>query len=84
MEKEAYIKTIPPEKSDGKLKELYETMKVGVGFYPKVFQVQSLRPDLAELSAMYIKRLMLENHGFSRATKELIACYVSKINSCAY
>jgi len=79
-----YIKSIPPEEAEGPVKEFYDAMKKGVGFYPKVFQVQSLRPDLAELSAMYIQRLMIEDHEFSRSTKELIACYVSKINSCEY
>jgi alkylhydroperoxidase family enzyme len=51
---------------------------------PKVFVAQSIRPDLLELIANYVNRLMIETHALPRTTKELIAAYVSKLNDCAY
>jgi len=44
---------------------------------------ESIRPDLLELIVTYVKNLIIEDHGLNRATKELIAAYVSKINACA-
>jgi hypothetical protein len=32
----------------------------------------------------FIGTLMMTEHGLSKTTKELIAAYVSKINSCEY
>jgi alkylhydroperoxidase family enzyme len=51
---------------------------------PKVFVAQSIHPDLLESIVQYVNRLMIETHALPRSTKELIAAYVSKINSCAY
>ncbi len=58
------------------LQEVFQTV-------PKIFVAQSIRPDLLELLVSYVKNLMIEDHGLSRAAKELIAAYVSKINACA-
>lgn len=51
---------------------------------PAVFQSMSLGPDLLQPLSVFVKRLMSEEHALPRATKELLAAYVSKLNACAY
>ncbi len=80
----SYLEMVSPEKATGNLKNTYDTLQKMFGTIPKVFIAQSLRPDLLEPVVLYVKRLMIEPHGLNRRTKELIAAYVSKLNSCAY
>lgn len=75
---------INPDDATGNLKATYDTLQEMFQMVPKLFVSQSIRPDLLEPIVLYIKRLMVETHGLSRSTKELIAAYVSKINVCAY
>ena len=79
-----YLKTVDAESADGKLKETYDTLQEMFMMVSKVFVAQSIRPDLLEPIVTYVKRLMVEDHGLSRQTKELIAAYVSKLNACEY
>jgi alkylhydroperoxidase family enzyme len=79
-----YLTTIKPENAEGQLKRTYDMLQEMFQTVPKIFVAQSIRPDLLELIATYVKNLMIEDHGLSRAVKELIAAYVSKINACAY
>ena len=79
-----YIKTVDPANAAGQLKNTYDKLQEMFQMVPKVFVAQSLRPDLLEPLVTYVNRLMVETHGLSRSTKELIAAYVSKLNSCAY
>ena len=79
-----YIKTVEPQEAQGPLKELYNVHQKSFGTVPNVIKAQSLRPDLAEPLFLFFQRLMLEENRLSRTNKELIAAYVSKINSCAY
>jgi alkylhydroperoxidase family enzyme len=78
------IKTVDPEKADGILARTYTLLQEMFQTVPKVFVAQSIRPDLLEPMALYVKRLMIEEHALPRRTKELIAAYVSKLNTCAY
>jgi len=79
-----YLKTTGPDSADGQLKKTYETITTMFQMVPKVFVAQSIRPDMLEPLVIYASRLMIEEHALSRATKELIAAYVSRLNSCAY
>lgn len=80
-----YLRVVPPEEATGSLKETYDTLQeMFGGMIPKVFVSQSIRPDLLGHLTQYVKSMLIEDHGLSRKTKELIAAYVSKINSCAY
>jgi alkylhydroperoxidase family enzyme len=79
-----FVKTTAPEDAEGSLKEVYERLQAGFGMVPKVFVAQSIRPDLLEAIVNYVNGLMLETRALTRSTKELIAAYVSKLNSCAY
>lgn len=80
----SYIKTVEPKEARGPLKEIYEKLQKEFGSVPNIIRVQSLRPDLLEPIMLFFNRLMMEDHGLSRTTKELIAAHVSRINSCDY
>ena len=79
-----YLNTVDPEKAEGQLKRTYDILQEMFQTVPKVFVAQSIRPDLLEHLVAYVNKLMIETHGLSRTTKELIAAYVSKLNVCAY
>lgn len=79
-----FLPTVEPEKADGQLKSAYDTLTNMFQMVPKVFVAQSIRPDLLELMVNYVHKLMIETHGLSRRTKELIASHVSRINFCDY
>ena len=78
------LKTVNPENAQGQLKHTYNKLLDMFQTVPKVFVAQSIRPDLLELIATYVKNLMIEDHGLTRTAKELIAAYVSKLNACVY
>ena len=79
-----YIKTIDQEDASGQLKDIYDNLSGSIGQIPNIIKVQSLRPDLIEPLLGFLGALMMAQHGLSKTTKELIAAYVSKINSCEY
>jgi len=79
-----YLKTVEPENARDQLKSTYAMLESMFLTVPKVFVAQSMRPDLLEPMATYVNRLMIEEHALPRSTKELIAAYVSSLNSCAY
>ena len=79
-----HIKTLTPEE-DSRVAQLNQTMEeMFGGMVPKVFTAMNLRTDLLETILQYTRQLMIEDHGHSRFTKEVLAAYVSKLNSCAY
>ncbi len=80
----SFIATIAPDQAKGELSNVYGQIHEAFGMVPAIFQSMSLRPDLLQPLSLFVKRLMLEEHALSRATKELLAAYVSKLNACAY
>ena len=80
----ANVKTLTPE-DDPQVDQINQEMKeLFNGMVPQVFTAMNLRVDLLQIIVQYVKKLMVEDHGLDRFTKELLAAYVSKINSCAY
>ncbi len=79
-----HVKTLRPE-DDPRVDQTNQEMKgMFGGMVPKVFTAMNLRIDLLQSILKYVKQLMIEDHGLSRLTKELLAAYVSKLNTCAY
>lgn len=79
-----HVKTLAPE-DDSKVAKINKEMEeMFGGMVPKVFTAMNLRIDLLKTILQYVKQLMIEDHGNSRFTKELLAAYVSKLNRCAY
>jgi len=79
-----FIGTIPVNEADRELGQAYDTLQQAFGMVPGIFQSMSLRPDLLQPLTLFVKRLMVEDHALRRSTKELLAAYVSQLNSCAY
>lgn len=79
-----FIKTCEPEKATGQLKDSYAMLMTMFQTVPKVFIAQSIRPDLLEPLVTFVNRLLIEDHGLPRSTKELVAAYASKLNGCEY
>jgi hypothetical protein len=78
------VRTREVSESRDSLPNTYRLLHEMFGMVPKVFSSMTLRLDLLEPIVLYVKRLMIEDHGLSRVTKELLASYVSKLNACAY
>lgn len=78
------IRTVPPEEATGALAEAYEEIKeFGMPAVPTVFQLSSIRPDLADLFARLYRALFGPGE-LSRSAKEAITTYVSVLNQCPY
>lgn len=79
-----YIKTALPADDQGvaECNTRMETMFMGM--VPKVFTAMNMRSDLLDPLLTYVQRLMIEEKGLNRLTKELLAAHVSTLNSCAY
>lgn len=79
-----YLKMIAPG-DDPKMDQINQEMEgLFGGMVPKLFTAMNLRTDLLQTIVQYVRQLMIEDHEHSRLTKELLAAYVSKLNSCAY
>jgi uncharacterized peroxidase-related enzyme len=79
-----YVAVVNSEHAPEDLKGTYNMLEQKFMVVPKVFAALSLRPDLLEPLAQFVIKLMIDDHKLNRGIKELIAAYVSKINSCAY
>ena len=79
-----FIKTNEPATATGQLQETYKMLETMFQVVPKVFIAQSIRPDLLEPLVTFVNRLLIEDHGLPRSTKELVAAYASKLNGCEY
>ena len=76
-----HIKTLAPE-DDPRVARINQEMEgMFGGMVPQVFTAMNLRVDLLKSILKYVKQLMIEEHGLERFTKELLAAYVSKLNS---
>lgn len=63
---------------------VYRSMGKGQSAVPEIYKAMSLRPDLMERVADLTDRAHFQNGFLDRRTKELIATYVSSLNSCGY
>lgn len=79
-----FIKTTGPEAASEQLQKSYNLLETMFQMVPKVFVAQSIRPDLLEPLVIFVNRLLIEDHGLPRSTKELVAAYASKLNGCDY
>ncbi len=79
-----FINVTEPDQADPRLKESYNHLLSMFQTVPKIFMAQSIRPDLLAPLVVYVDRLMFQTYALPRSTKELIAAYISKLNSCEY
>lgn len=81
----AYIKVVPPQQADGRLKKVYQRVKAPDGQVDNVLQVHSLRPHTLE-GHMAIYKAVL-HHSSNRLPEwylEAIGVLVSRLNGCSY
>ena len=82
-----YIRTVPPSRATGKLKEIYESgagPSAARGKVSMIRQVQSLKPDvLAAWRALDVGVMRGESR-ITRRQREMIATVVSATNKCSY
>ena len=79
------IRTVPPEAATGQLADAYErfTGAMGSPTAPVVFQLFSIRPDIAApVAGLYAA--LFDGGELSRQAKEAIATYVAALNNCPY
>jgi uncharacterized peroxidase-related enzyme len=81
----SWIKTIAPEESTGKLKDIYDRVKAPGHRVDNILQVHSLRPHTLEGHMKLYKNVL--HHSSNTLPKwflETIGVYVSLLNKCTY
>lgn len=79
-----YIKVIDENKSEGKLKEVYDEIISSRGKLSNIMAIHSLLPDTMIKHMDLYKSIMFGKSNLSRELKEMIAVVVSKANNCDY
>jgi len=81
----SYIKTIPYDKAEGKLKRLYDRVKGPDNNVDNVLLVHSLRPHTLK-GHMELYKCVLHHNGnsFPKWYLEALGTYVSHLNQCSY
>jgi len=80
-----FIKTISPSKATGETAEVYRQMEEmgGVSRIAKIVQLFSLRPgSMKRMIRMWELAMWMGTE--PRATRELVAVAVSRLNNCHY
>jgi len=79
-----FIRTIPPDEAEGKLRELYEEIRRKRGRVANFYTLLSLDPDaLAAVRDQYFAAMYSER-GLTRLEREAIAVAVSAANECLH
>ncbi len=83
----AWIKTIPEERAEGRLAEVYEKIRQApqfMGRIPNVMKAFSIRPELLEHLRRVATTATFGGSRLTRVQEEMIATVVSSINRCHY
>ena len=77
---------VPEEEATGKVKDVYEDIKSGLGidFVPNLYKVMAAKPEYLEANWNKVKAVMVKPGKLDRLTKEIIAVAVSAVHSCDY
>jgi uncharacterized peroxidase-related enzyme len=80
----SWINEIPPERAEGRLKEIFDELQAKRGKIANILQVHSLRPEALAAHLTLYMDLLFAPGGLSRKQREMIAVVVSKANRCEY
>jgi uncharacterized peroxidase-related enzyme len=80
----SWIAVIPPEQSQGELRQVYTRLQGKRGKVANILQVHSLRPHALDRHVDLYMDIMFAPGGLSRRQREMIAVAVSQANGCAY
>jgi uncharacterized peroxidase-related enzyme len=78
------IKIIEEDVAEGKVKDIYTQFNNQMGMVPNVIKVLSIWPEFMEATSQSFGTVMMSETELPRATKEMIAAYVSNLNQCSY
>lgn len=80
-----FIRTIAHGAATGRLRALFDAAKARAGKVFAVVQVQGLQPRVLEASTtLYVRVMQAHDEPLTRAQRELLAAWVSRINGCEY
>jgi uncharacterized peroxidase-related enzyme len=80
----AHIDVIDYERSEGRLREIYDDLITRRGKLAEVHMIQSLRPEsIVKHIDLYLE-IMFSKSELSRAEREMVAVIVSANNNCEY
>ena len=80
----AWIRTVPPEEAEGRLKEHYEAAVARAGRVYQIVQSMSLAPGILDASMKHFGQIAHAREGLTRSNRELVAVVVSVVNECHY
>ncbi len=81
----SWIRTIPDDQAEGKLKTLYDRVRGPNGAIDNIMRVHGLRPhSLAGHMALYKAVLHHYGNAIAKETLEALGVYVSLLNGCGY
>ncbi len=81
----SWIRTIPDDEAEGKLKTLYDRVRGPDGAIDNIMRVHGLRPHSMD-GHMALYKAVLHHYGnaIAKETLEALGVYVSLLNGCAY
>lgn len=81
----AWIRTVPDDKAEGRLAQIYKAAIDRAGRVYGIVRLMSLQPDLLQASmAFYMASTTSPHSPLPRWFRELIAVWVSRANDCFY
>ena len=80
------IKLISEQEASGKVKDVYEEIKLvlGIDFVPNLYRSMAIKPNYLEVNWNKVKSVMIEHGKLDRFTKEAIAVAVSAVLGSRY
>ncbi len=80
----AWIKMVPPEGAEGRLKQEYDRAVRRAGKVFNILRIQSLNPDMLHASMQMYLAAMYGPSGLTRVEREMLGTVVSWANHCFY
>lgn len=80
----AWIKTVDVDEATGALRRLYDEAKRRAGKVFQIVRVQSVNPGVLRGGMGLYGAIMHAQSPLSRASREMIATVVSRVNDCYY
>jgi len=82
----ASVKLISQEEAEGKVKEVYEDIKItlGIDFVPNMYKAMAGKPGFLDANWQKVKAVMVAQGKLDRLTKEIVAVAVSAVMGCEY
>ena len=79
-----FLDYVKPHEATGAVKEEYDQLEEIVGFVPSMTQVMSLKAETMAAHQNLFRTLFYGRSNLSRADREMVVTYVSRLNQCEY